>query len=120
MTSAHHSVPDESSQDIPNIGAPDVPPPNILSFLLPNLPLKTNTRSQISYYTPVQIPASGTASDPQPTGEHPPTLFRPLTIRSLTFQNRIFLSPLCQYSAEDGHHTAWHFTHLGGIIQRRF
>ena len=28
------------------------------------------------------------------------------------------LSPLCQYSAEDGHHTAWHFTHLGGILQR--
>ena len=28
------------------------------------------------------------------------------------------LSPLCQYSAEDGHHTAWHFAHLGGIIQR--
>lgn len=28
------------------------------------------------------------------------------------------LSPLCQYSAEDGHHTAWHLTHLGGIIQR--
>lgn len=28
------------------------------------------------------------------------------------------LSPLCQYSAEDGHHTAWHMTHLGGIIQR--
>jgi 2,4-dienoyl-CoA reductase-like NADH-dependent reductase (Old Yellow Enzyme family) len=33
-------------------------------------------------------------------------------------QNRIMLSPLCQYSAEDGHHTAWHKTHLGGIIQR--
>ena len=28
------------------------------------------------------------------------------------------LSPLCQYSAEDGHQTAWHLTHLGGIIQR--
>lgn len=28
------------------------------------------------------------------------------------------LSPLTQYSAQDGHHTAWHFTHLGGIIQR--
>jgi 2,4-dienoyl-CoA reductase-like NADH-dependent reductase (Old Yellow Enzyme family) len=28
------------------------------------------------------------------------------------------LSPLCQYSAEDGHHTAWHFAHLGGIISR--
>src|SRR5271156_545686 len=28
------------------------------------------------------------------------------------------LSPLCQYSAEDGHHTAWHFAHLGGITLR--
>jgi 2,4-dienoyl-CoA reductase-like NADH-dependent reductase (Old Yellow Enzyme family) len=28
------------------------------------------------------------------------------------------LSPLCQYSAEDGHFTMWHKTHLGGIIQR--
>lgn len=39
-------------------------------------------------------------------------------MRGLTLQNRIMLSPLCQYSAEDGHLTAWHFTHLGGIIQR--
>jgi 2,4-dienoyl-CoA reductase-like NADH-dependent reductase (Old Yellow Enzyme family) len=28
------------------------------------------------------------------------------------------VSPLCQYSAEDGHFTMWHKTHLGGIIQR--
>jgi 2,4-dienoyl-CoA reductase-like NADH-dependent reductase (Old Yellow Enzyme family) len=28
------------------------------------------------------------------------------------------LSPLCQYSAEDGHLTMWHKAHLGGIIQR--
>ncbi|KAL8998341.1 MAG: hypothetical protein Q9169_002554 [Polycauliona sp. 2 TL-2023] len=28
------------------------------------------------------------------------------------------LSPLCQYSAQDGHHTPWHQTHLGGIAQR--
>jgi len=28
------------------------------------------------------------------------------------------LSPLCQYSAEDGHYTMWHKTHMGGIIQR--
>ena len=33
-------------------------------------------------------------------------------------QNRIMLSPLCQYSAEDGHYTMWHITHMGGIIQR--
>jgi 2,4-dienoyl-CoA reductase-like NADH-dependent reductase (Old Yellow Enzyme family) len=47
-----------------------------------------------------------------------PKLFAPLKIRGMEVQNRIFLSPLCQYSAEDGHHTAWHMTHLGGIIQR--
>jgi 2,4-dienoyl-CoA reductase-like NADH-dependent reductase (Old Yellow Enzyme family) len=28
------------------------------------------------------------------------------------------LSPLCQYSAQDGHHTPWHFAHLGGIVLR--
>lgn len=28
------------------------------------------------------------------------------------------LSPLCQYSAQDGHMTNWHLTHLGGIFQR--
>lgn len=47
-----------------------------------------------------------------------PKLFQPLKLRGLELQNRIALSPLCQYSAEDGHHTAWHLTHLGGIIQR--
>ncbi|KAI4096994.1 MAG: hypothetical protein L6R37_006882 [Teloschistes peruensis] len=72
----------------------------------------------VPYYTPVQNPPSGTASDPQPDGSHPPKLFRPLKLRGVTFQNRIMLSPLCQYSADDGHHTAWHQTHLGGIIQR--
>lgn len=28
------------------------------------------------------------------------------------------VSPMCQYSAENGKHTVWHLTHLGGIIQR--
>ncbi|KAI0391284.1 putative NADH oxidase [Xylariaceae sp. FL0594] len=45
-------------------------------------------------------------------------LFTPIKIRSLTLQNRLFLAPLCQYSAKDGHATDWHLTHLGGIIQR--
>ncbi|KAF7326359.1 NADPH dehydrogenase afvA [Mycena venus] len=47
-----------------------------------------------------------------------PTLFKPLRIRAVEFQNRIFLSPLCQYSAKDGALTPWHFAHLGGIICR--
>jgi 2,4-dienoyl-CoA reductase-like NADH-dependent reductase (Old Yellow Enzyme family) len=72
----------------------------------------------ISYFTPAQEPPSGTAANPQSNGSAPPKLFQPLTIRGTTFQNRIFLSPLCQYSAQNGYHTAWHLTHLGGIIQR--
>ena len=43
----------------------------------------------ISYYTPAQQPPSGTASDPQPDGSHPPKLFQPLKLRGVTLQNRI-------------------------------
>ena len=39
-------------------------------------------------------------------------LFSPHTIRSVTLPNRIVVSPLCQYSAEEGLPTAWHFAHL--------
>ncbi|RFU23731.1 hypothetical protein B7463_g12607, partial [Scytalidium lignicola] len=72
----------------------------------------------ISYFTPAQDPPAGTAANPQSTGLEPPKLFQPLKIRGLTIQNRIVLSPLCQYSAQDGHLTDWHLTHLGGIAQR--
>ena len=40
-------------------------------------------------------------------------LFQPLTIRSVTLRNRIFMSPMCQYSSEDGFATDWHLVHLG-------
>lgn len=40
-------------------------------------------------------------------------LFSPWTLRSLTFRNRIFVSPMCQYSSVDGFPTAWHLVHLG-------
>ncbi|KAK5166963.1 NADH-dependent flavin oxidoreductase [Saxophila tyrrhenica] len=70
----------------------------------------------ISYFTPAQNPPAGTAQVIE--GQNVPKLFRPLKIRGLTMPNRIMLSPLCQYSAEDGHYTMWHLTHMGGIIQR--
>ncbi|KAF9235546.1 hypothetical protein BU15DRAFT_89535 [Melanogaster broomeanus] len=47
----------------------------------------------ILYFTPAQVPAAGTAYDPN-------------------------LSPLCQYSADDGHVTLWRLAHLGGILTR--
>ena len=42
-----------------------------------------------------------------------PDLFQPWTVRDVTFRNRIFVSPMCQYSAEDGYPNDWHFVHLG-------
>ncbi|HEY2139534.1 MAG TPA: NADH:flavin oxidoreductase/NADH oxidase [Chthoniobacterales bacterium] len=40
-------------------------------------------------------------------------LFDPLTIRGLTFANRVFVSPMCQYSSENGYANDWHLVHLG-------
>ncbi len=41
-------------------------------------------------------------------------LFTPLSLRTATFKNRIFVSPMCQYStAGDGVPLEWHFVHLG-------
>ena len=40
-------------------------------------------------------------------------LFSPLRIRDITFRNRIAVSPMCQYSSEDGFANDWHFVHLG-------
>ena len=41
-------------------------------------------------------------------------LFDPLTIRDLKFANRIFVSPMCQYSSTNGLANDWHLVHLGG------
>lgn len=40
-------------------------------------------------------------------------LFSPLTIKNITLKNRIVISPMCQYSAEDGFANDWHLVHLG-------
>lgn len=40
-------------------------------------------------------------------------LFSPLTLRGVQLHNRIVVSPMCQYSSEDGFANDWHFVHLG-------
>jgi len=40
-------------------------------------------------------------------------LFEPITLRSLTMRNRVWLAPMCQYSATDGVPHDWHLVHLG-------
>jgi len=42
-----------------------------------------------------------------------PGLFDPLVIRDVTFANRVFVSPMCQYSSDNGYANDWHLVHLG-------
>ena len=48
-----------------------------------------------------------------PTASAAPGLFAPYTQRGLTLANRIVVSPMCQYSSDDGFANDWHFVHLG-------
>jgi 2,4-dienoyl-CoA reductase-like NADH-dependent reductase (Old Yellow Enzyme family) len=40
-------------------------------------------------------------------------LFSPITLRSVTARNRLWVAPMCQYSAVDGVPNNWHLVHLG-------
>jgi 2,4-dienoyl-CoA reductase-like NADH-dependent reductase (Old Yellow Enzyme family) len=40
-------------------------------------------------------------------------LFTPIAIRGIEFKNRIVVSPMCEYSAVEGHPQTWHLVHLG-------
>jgi len=42
-------------------------------------------------------------------------LFSPISIGPLTLTNRIIVSPMCQYSSENGNADEWHRVHLGGL-----
>jgi len=42
-------------------------------------------------------------------------LFSPLTLRGITFANRVWVSPMCQYSAVNGVATNWHDVHIGAF-----
>ena len=77
----------------------------------------------VPYYTPAQTPPAGTAllpdsskADQQP--EEIPALFQPLRLRSLTLQNRIAVSPMCTYSADNGHLTDFHLVEVGAWALR--
>jgi anthraniloyl-CoA monooxygenase len=60
----------------------------------------------------VSIPAqqSGIAVPAEPA---PPPMFTPFRLRGLVLPNRVVVSPMCQYSAEDGKPNDWHLVHLG-------
>jgi 2,4-dienoyl-CoA reductase-like NADH-dependent reductase (Old Yellow Enzyme family) len=47
------------------------------------------------------------------SSNHTAHLMAPLTIRDITLRSRIAVSPMCQYSSEDGFANDWHLVHLG-------
>ena len=46
-----------------------------------------------------------------------PLLFQPIELRGVRLRNRIVISPMCQYSAQDGMIADWHLVHLGKLAQ---
>ncbi|KAG9074385.1 hypothetical protein FRC06_010729, partial [Ceratobasidium sp. 370] len=74
----------------------------------------------VEEYYPLNEPTIGTpySIEEYPQNKALPKLFQPLTVRDVTFKNRIWVSPMCQYSAVDGHMTDWHLVHLGGFAAR--
>ena len=82
----------------------------------------------LSWYSPIQDPPAGTVltgdtpnNDQPPSKNRPkeiPKLFQPITLRGTTFHNRLWVSPMCQYCADNGHLTPHHFVHLGGMAYR--
>ncbi|KAJ9129721.1 hypothetical protein NKR23_g12476, partial [Pleurostoma richardsiae] len=83
-----------------------------------NYGIENKAAPDCTFSTPIQDPPSGTAINSQPDGKPIPKLFTPLKVRGMTMQNRIIVSPMCQYSAYEGFMTPWHTTHYGGIVQR--
>ncbi|KXX81878.1 NADPH dehydrogenase [Madurella mycetomatis] len=76
---------------------------------------KSTPAAGAPFYTPAQDPPAGTALN---TGAEVPTLFTPFKLRGMTLQNRFVVSPMCTYSADDGHLTDWHLVHLGAFALR--
>ena len=69
----------------------------------------------IPYFTPMH---SNSPGKPVNLSKSTPTLFQPLKIRSVTFRNRIFVAPMCQYSTapsgpQTGALTDYHLATLG-------
>lgn len=81
-------------------------------------PIPNVAAKGVPFFTPEQDPVAGSAVLPQPSGKDVPKLFTPLKIRGVEMPNRIWVGPMCQYSAHEGFHTPWHMIHYGGMVQR--
>ncbi|KAF5019124.1 hypothetical protein F66182_8893 [Fusarium sp. NRRL 66182] len=76
-------------------------------------PRANKAAKDVSFYTPSQEPPAGTAKN-----EKHPSLFSSIHIGPMKIHNRIVVSPMCQYSADDGHATQWHESLIGSLATR--
>lgn len=75
----------------------------------------------LTFFTPKQRVPVGTAILRPEDGVTEETItpaFRPITIRGKTFQNRIWVAPMCMYSCEDGMFSDFHVAHYGQWAMR--
>ncbi|MEN8376015.1 MAG: bifunctional salicylyl-CoA 5-hydroxylase/oxidoreductase [Gemmatimonadota bacterium] len=56
---------------------------------------------------------AGPSRDGEPPGAVPPPLFTPFRLRDMVLENRVVVSPMCQYLADDGTVGDWHLQHIG-------
>jgi len=61
----------------------------------------------------VRRPSTEIPVPPAPAVAVPPPMFTPFRLRDLVLTNRIVVSPMCQYVADDGTIGDWHLVHLG-------
>ncbi|RBR08895.1 uncharacterized protein FIESC28_10075 [Fusarium coffeatum] len=102
----HHGIP---------VSRPETPAPAKTEKC--SHPIPNKAAKGVPFFTPEQDPPPGLAIKPS-DGRPVPRLFQPLKIRGVTMQNRIWVSPMCQYSCHEGFMTPWHITHYGGMAQR--
>jgi anthraniloyl-CoA monooxygenase len=57
--------------------------------------------------------AQDAGMEPASNGVTPPPMFAKFQLRDLVLENRVVVSPMCQYSATDGTPNDWHLMHLG-------
>ncbi|KAJ4113878.1 NADH-dependent flavin oxidoreductase [Fusarium equiseti] len=81
-----------------------------------NQVVKNIAAKGVEYFNPEQLPAPGLGLNGP--NDSLPKVFTPIKIRGITMPNRIWVSPMCQYSARDGFQQPWHFAHYGGLAQR--
>lgn len=86
---------------------------------LPEAAIGSNAPYKLAKGVPFEYPlAEGVVGSAIDLNEKTPKLFRPLKIKNLVLPNRIGVSPMCQYTADNNEITEYHKIHYGGFALR--